>query len=72
MIWVTDYFLQEGKYLPKSERVPEPVLDDEAFIASLSPSYLKYVVENRKYFVLLMFTDWITRAGLFVSILSPR
>lgn len=35
------YFLQEGKYIPKSERVSESSTDDEQFIASLVPSYLK-------------------------------
>ncbi|KAF9061386.1 pyridoxal phosphate-dependent transferase [Rhodocollybia butyracea] len=41
------FFLQEGKYLPKSERVPEPELDDEAFIASLAPSFLKIDYQGR-------------------------
>lgn len=38
------YFLQEGKYVPKSERVSESSTDDEQFIASLVPSYLKWVI----------------------------
>lgn len=37
------YFLQQGKYVPKSDRVAEPDTDDEVFIASLAPSYLKLV-----------------------------
>ncbi|KAF9075867.1 PLP-dependent transferase [Rhodocollybia butyracea] len=41
------YFLQEGKYVPKSERVSETELDDEAFIASLAPSYLKVDYQGR-------------------------
>jgi len=41
------YFLQEGKYVPKPERVEESAMDDEAFIASLVPSYLKLDYQGR-------------------------
>ncbi|KIK59151.1 hypothetical protein GYMLUDRAFT_44904 [Collybiopsis luxurians FD-317 M1] len=41
------YFLQEGEYVPKSERGPEPEMNDETFIASLVPSYLKFDYQGR-------------------------
>jgi len=41
------YFLQEGKYVPKSERVSESDADDETFLARLAPSYLKVDYQGR-------------------------
>ncbi|KAF5393629.1 hypothetical protein D9757_000057 [Collybiopsis confluens] len=41
------YFLQEGEYVPKSKRTPEPDVDDDTFITSLVPSYLKYDYQGR-------------------------
>ena len=37
------YFLQEGSYVPKSQRTGRDasLIDDEAYIASLVPSFLK-------------------------------
>jgi len=37
------YFLQEGSYVPKSQRTSSDVslIDDEAYMASLVPSFLK-------------------------------
>jgi aromatic amino acid aminotransferase I len=39
------YFLQQGPYVPKTDRVEEQIevsVDSEAYIANLVPSFLKY------------------------------
>ena len=42
------YFLQEGEYKPKSERVNATVKhESDKFIASLAPSYLKFDCQGR-------------------------
>jgi aromatic amino acid aminotransferase I / 2-aminoadipate transaminase len=41
------YFLQQGPYVPKTDRVEERIeaaADSDAYIATLSPSFLKYAV----------------------------
>jgi aromatic amino acid aminotransferase I len=69
------YFLQEGRYVPKEDRIvrqSEPG-SPEDFIASLAPSYVKFVIS----FVdacahSRMHSDLIIRAGLSAWILFPR
>ncbi|KAJ3768951.1 pyridoxal phosphate-dependent transferase [Lentinula raphanica] len=42
------YFLQQGEYVPKADRVTDAANgDDEVFIASLAPSYLKVDYQGR-------------------------
>lgn len=60
------YFLQEGSYIPPSERSRKPkesVLDDEGYISSLSPSFLSCVYLEIPSIIWFVVQIWLPRTS---------